>query len=294
MERPDIENLKKASDKAKAFLHNCEVCPRKCHVNRIKGEAGYCKTANEIKVSSFGPHFGEEAPLVGQYGSGTIFLASCSLGCMFCQNYDISHQMIGKKTTKQEFSDMILRLQNMGCHNINLVTPTHVTPQIMEALIIAWEQGLEVPTVYNCGGYESVEMLKLLEGFVDIYMPDAKYSDPKIAEELSKTPDYFDVLKSALKEMHRQVGDLKLDSKGVAQRGLLIRHLVMPENYAGSKEIFEFIAKEISRDTYINVMDQYFPCHEAIGHPKIGRRITPDEFRDTLELAKSFGLHNFL
>ena len=290
----DSQRLKASMLKARQLLENCEVCPRKCHVNRLKGELGFCKTADEIWISSFGPHYGEESPLVGTYGSGTIFLTSCNLGCSYCQNYDVSHQRMGRKISREECADNMLKLQAIGCHNINFVTPTHAAPQLMESLLIAWGNGLKLPIIYNCGGYESLEMLKLLDGYVDIYMPDAKYSDSSVAKELSAASDYFDVLKVALEEMQRQVGVLKLDEHGVATKGLLVRHLVLPNGLAGTKEIAEFIAKEISPDTYINVMDQYYPCWEGVGHPKIGRMITPEEFQSALAIARESGLHNFL
>lgn len=294
MIQKNFEKLKSSLKEARKLLENCELCPRNCHVDRLKGELGLCETGDEIKISSFGPHYGEEAPLVGFYGSGTIFLTSCNLGCIYCQNYDISHQRIGKKASSEECVDIMLRLQKMGCHNINFVTPTHMTPQLMESLLIAWEKGLEVPIVYNCGGYESLKTIQLLDGYIDIYMPDAKYSDSNVAKELSNAPNYFEILKLALKEMFRQVGDLQLDSRNIAKRGLLVRHLVLPNGLAGTKEIMDFIAKEISKDTYVNVMDQFHPCWGGVDHPKIGRRLNHFEFKEAVEITKKAGLHNFL
>ena len=267
----------------------CRLCPRNCGVMRLEGQKGFCGIGHDAVVSSFGPHFGEESPLVGRYGSGTIFFAGCNLGCIFCQNYDISHLWSGEEVSTDYIASLMLALEKRGCHNINFVTPTHVSPQIMEATQVARGKGLNVPTVYNCGGYESVETLKLLEGTIDIYMPDAKYADPRWAKKLSGAEDYPEVMKAAIKEMHRQVGDLVIEN-GIAVRGLLVRHLVMPNNVAGSKEIIAFIAEEISLDTYINVMDQYYPCYRAGEFGEINRRITYEEFNEVYSYAQSKGL----
>jgi len=240
-------------------------------------------------VSSVGPHFGEESVLVGRGGSGTIFFAGCNLGCVFCQNFDISHHRQGHPVTIERLAKSMLELQHYGCSNINFVTPTHVVPAIVAALKLAREEGLTVPTVYNTGGYDSVETLKLLEGFMDIYMPDMKYADAKVAEELSAAPDYPQVNREAVKEMHRQVGELKTD-KGVATRGLLIRHLVLPENIAGSFEIIDFLAEQISPKTTINIMDQYRPCYQANHHPAINRRPTSEEILSVRRYAIQKGL----
>lgn len=290
----DLNKLREQMTSARKILENCEVCARRCQVNRLKGELGFCKLADEIIVSSASPHFGEESPLVGTHGSGTIFLSSCNLGCIYCQNWDISHQRIGKRISTGECADIMLKLQKTGCHNINFVTPSHVTPQLTEALLDAWDRGLEIPIVYNCGGYESLDMIKLLEGFIDIYMPDVKYSDSAIAQELSDAPNYFENLKPVIKEMHRQVGDLKTDPGNIALSGLLVRHLVLPYGLAGTEEIVSFLADEISKDTYINLMDQYYPCSEGVSHSKLGRMLKPQEHQKAIELAKRAGLHNFL
>lgn len=242
-------------------------------------------------ISSYGAHFGEERELVGIFGSGTIFLTGCNLHCLYCQNYDISNLNVGYQISIEKFSDIMLALQKGGCHNINFVTPTHFTPQIVEAVALAKEKGLDVPLVYNCGGYEEVDTLKLINGIIDIYMPDIKYSNAHVAKKYSNAPDYPEVAKLALKEMHRQVGDLVIDKDGVAKRGLLVRHLVLPNALAGTKEILHFIATEISKDTYVNIMDQYRPCSKAIDFPEINRMITMDEYRKATSIAKEEGLY---
>ena len=283
--------LKQRVDKAKSLLESCSVCPRHCQVNRLRGEMGKCRTGAGAIVSSYGPHFGEEAPLVGRRSSGTIFFTNCNLRCLFCQNYTISQLGEGESVSKEELAYMMLSLQSQGCHNINLVSPTHVVPQILEALEIAIESGLHTPLVYNSGGYDSVETLKLLDGIVDIYMPDMKYGDENIAGELSGIENYPEINRAAITEMHRQVGDLQIDKQATAQRGLLIRHLVLPNDLAGTKEVVNFLAGEISRDTYINIMDQYHPCHQAFQIPGLARRITAKEFQEATELAQQAGLH---
>jgi len=271
------------------LLSPCRICPRQCKVDRLKGELGNCKAGLTVKVSSYHQHFGEEPPLVGRHGSGTIFFTHCNLHCIFCQNYEISQLGLGRETTLEQLAQMMLRLQELGCHNINFVTPTPWAPQIVEALSIAQQKGLSVPLVYNCGGYESVETLKLLEGIVDIYMPDIKYANNVYAEKYSSAPQYWDVVKAALKEMHRQVGDLVVKN-GVATKGLLIRHLVLPNNIAGSKKCFEFIRRELSENTVVNPMAQYYPTFKASRFPEIDRRITTREYREALEELEKHGL----
>ncbi|MCW7075020.1 MAG: radical SAM protein [Candidatus Methanospirare jalkutatii] len=271
-----------------AMLSDCELCPRRCGVNRLKGEKGFCRSSAKLKVASAHPHFGEEDVLVGTHGSGTIFLSNCNLGCVFCQNYDISHLGVGYEVSEAELAEMMLELQRLGCHNINFVTPTHFTPQIVAAIKIAAERGLRVPIVYNCGGYESVQTLRLLEGIIDIYMPDIKYSRSESAEKYSKARDYFEVCKSAVREMHRQVGDLVTD-EGIAVRGLLIRHLVMPNDVAGSEEILKFVA-ELSKNTYINIMFQYRPMFKAHEYEEINRTVKISEYRKVVETAVKLGL----
>ncbi|MHC4228887.1 MAG: radical SAM protein [Planctomycetota bacterium] len=271
-------------------MNPCTLCPRECKVYRSKGEVGFCGIGETPIVSSVGPHFGEESVLVGSGGSGTIFFTGCNLGCVFCQNFDISHQRHGRPMTVEQLAQSMLELQSHGCSNVNFVTPTHVVAAIAAAIELARGNGLTLPTVYNTGGYDSVETLRLLESFVDIYMPDMKYADPKVAGELSAAPDYPAMNFAAVKEMHRQVGDLKTE-KGLATRGLLVRHLVLPENLAGSFEIIDFLTEEISPSTTINVMAQYRPCFEAASHPKINRRPTNEEIQSTRQYAIPKGLN---
>lgn len=260
-------------------------------MNRMVGEIGYCGAGKNLKVSSAFSHFGEERPLVGRNGSGTIFLTHCNLRCTFCQNYDISHEGVGDDLVSSQLAAAMLNLQKQGCHNINFVTPTHFAPQIIAALPEAIRRGLNLPIVYNCGGYESLEVIQLLDGIVDIYMPDAKFSSKEYATRFAEAPDYFGVLKSILKEMHRQVGALKISVDGVARRGLLIRHLVMPNGTAGSEQILKFIATQLGTDNYVNIMTQYHPCYLAKDDPLINRRITSAEYRAAIEIAKKYGLH---
>jgi len=283
----------KLSQKIELFyqkMRSCEICPRSCKVNRLDGQKGYCRTGENALVSSFGPHYGEESPLVGNSGSGTIFFTHCNLGCFFCQNYDISHLGYGNEMEEMDLALIMLKLKRLGCHNINFVTPTHVVPQILKALALATEQGLDLPLVYNSGGYDSVETLKLLDGIFDIYMPDFKYSDPRVAKKFSNAEDYPEVVKKALKEMHRQVGDLVLDQKGIAKKGLLIRHLVLPENQAGTEEVMRFISEELSPNSYVNVMEQYRPEFKARDFPLLNRRITKNEYLEALKMAKDAGI----
>lgn len=279
--------LKDKIDALYNILESCELCPRKCGVNRLKGEKGFCK-AEKLKVSSYFPHFGEEDPLVGVHGSGTIFLTYCNLRCVYCQNYEISHLGVGEIVSEERVAKMMLELQALGCHNINFVTPTHYAPQLVKAIAIAVEKGLRLPIVWNCGGYENVEIIKLLENVVDIYMPDIKYSSSEVAKKYSFAPDYFDRCKEAVREMHRQVGDLKIQN-GIAYRGLLIRHLVLPNNLAGSEEVLKFI-RSLSKDSYVNIMAQYRPEGEAYKYKELNRRITKEEFMKVIEFAKELGL----
>lgn len=289
----EILTLPELKQRAKALhqlLLKCRICPNECMAKRIEGETGDCHSTDEVIISSVGPHFGEEPPLVGSLGSGTIFFTNCNLGCQFCQNYDISHLGVGERVSITDLARAMMQLQQRGCHNINLVTPTHFTPQIVDAIILAIEKGLELPIVYNCGGYESVETLKLLEDIVDIYMPDIKYSIDKNALRYSGIQNYWETVKFAIKEMHHQVGDLKINKRGIAQRGLLVRHLVLPNDIAGSKAVIDFIADEISRETYLNVMDQYRPSYYADKHPELNRRITASEYKEIVDYASSNGL----
>ncbi len=275
---------------AQEMMRECRVCPRNCRVNRLEGETGFCGVGTMAMVSSAGPHFGEEAPLVGLGGSGTIFLTSCNLKCVFCQNYEISHLMEGQEVDSSALAKVMLGLQDSGCHNINFVTPSHQVPQILEAVCAAAQNGLRVPLVYNTGGYDSLETLRLLDGVVDIYMPDIKFMDGDASMRLMEAPDYPDVVKSAVREMHRQVGDLQVDGRGLATRGLLVRHLVMPDGLSGTREAMEFLAREISTSTYVNVMNQYRPCGRAFEHPDINRSVSREEYALALETARSAGI----
>jgi putative pyruvate formate lyase activating enzyme len=244
-----------------------------------------------VVVSSYGPHFGEEAPLVGRHGSGTIFFTYCNLRCVFCQNYTISQSGEGSPVTTEQLAQMMLSLQGRGCHNINLVSPTHVVPYILEALEVAVSKGLCLPLVYNSGGYDSLETLELLDGIVDIYMPDIKYSDEKIAEQLSGIKNYPSVNRAAIKEMHRQVGDLQIDEEGVAYRGLLVRHLVLPNRLAGTQGVLRFLARDVSTNTYLNIMAQYHPCYKAFDSPQLARPVSRQEFTEAIDLAQRQGLY---
>ena len=275
----------------KEFLKECRLCPRECRVDRLNGEKGVCQAGLEPMVSSAFPHFGEEPPLVGYRGSGTIFFTHCNLRCIFCQNYDISHLENGEPMTSSDMARVMVGLQEMGCHNINFVTPTHYAPQIVASLPEAIEKGLRLPIVYNCSGYESIEVIRLLEGVVDIYMPDAKYMDRKHSKKFSNAPDYPEVIKEVLKEMHRQVGDLTINPKGIAEKGLLIRHLVMPNGVASSEAVLRFIAEEISVRSYVNIMDQYRPEYRAPEYPEINRRITQIEYLEATQWAKRYQLY---
>ncbi len=278
-------------EKGKALLQECRICPRRCKVNRLEDKCGVCKVGRLITISSYAPHFGEESPLVGTRGSGTIFITSCNLGCVFCQNFDISHLGEGYEVPPARLAQMMLELQQLGCHNVNFVTPTHVVPQILEALPGAIENGLNIPLVYNTGGYDLVETLQLLDGVFDLYMPDFKFSDDKTAATLCMAKDYPQVTMDAIREMHRQTGDLALDHRGIAVRGLIVRHLVMPNGLAGTRRVMRFLATEISPDTYVNIMDQYRPCGLAGKYPEINRRISAEEFGNAIKTAHEEGLH---
>ncbi|MCX7792810.1 MAG: radical SAM protein [Thermodesulfovibrionales bacterium] len=285
-----IESKEKVVEELYNLLRECRLCPRNCRVNRLEGKKGFCRTGSKPVISSWGPHFGEERPLVGRFGSGTIFFTHCNLGCLYCQNWTISHLGEGEETTVERLANIMLMLQSEGCHNINLVTPTHQTPMIVEAIFIARDKGLEIPVVYNCGGYESVETLRLLDGIIDIYMPDIKYMSGEFAKKYSLAPDYPEIVKAAVKEMHRQVGDLLIDQRGIAVKGLLVRHLVLPNDIAQTEEVVKFIAQEISKNTYINIMDQYRPCYRAFEFPELSRRITPGEYESAIKAALKAGL----
>jgi len=288
--------LSERIDRAFDLLHSCSICPRKCGVNRICYERGFCKTGLKPVISGSGPHFGEEPPLVGRNGSGTVFVSHCNLACEFCQNYDISQCGRGNELSCKELAGTMISLQNRGCHNINIVTPSHVVPQMMKAVKIAADQGLDIPIVYNSGGYDAVDTLRLLDGIVDIYMPDAKYGSDDVALSLSHAPGYVASMHAAIREMHRQTGNLVIE-EGIAVRGLIIRHLVLPENLAGSDHVLPWIAREISRNTYVNIMDQYHPSwhtQKETGSslpPSLQRKITPEEYLFAVKCALNSGLH---
>ncbi len=282
--------LLQKADKLEALASPCQLCPNHCGARRKEDEYGKCRLGIKAVVASASPHFGEEAPLVGSGGSGTIFFASCNMDCVFCQNYEISHFTRGDELNAEQLAGVMLRLQRLGCHNINLVTPTHVVHAIVRALAIAAQKGLCIPLVYNCGGHEALETLRLLEGVIDIYMPDIKYSSNEEALRYSGVRDYWERAKESVREMHRQVGDLEIDANGVARRGLLIRHLVMPGNLAGTLQVSEFVAREISRDSYVNVMDQYRPCFKASRIPELSRPVTRAEYLQSVTDARRGGL----
>ncbi len=287
----NISILAERAERLTGRLSECDICPRLCRVNRKTGAQGFCRVGGGVPVASMGPHFGEEAPLVGSNGSGTVFFSGCNLMCAFCQNYGISHQGEGNEVSAERLAGIFLSIQRMGCHNLNLVTPTHVTPQIMEALFLAVSRGLSIPIVYNCGGYESVDTLQELEGVVDIYMPDVKFLDAEPAGRYCDAPDYPDVVRAAFREMARQVGPLSLDRQGIASRGLLVRHLVMPGGVSTTRKVIDFLADEIGKDTYLNLMDQYRPCGRALEFPEIGRRTTAGEWREARDYARVKGMY---
>jgi len=286
----DVRPTEQQVREAYALAAPCRLCPRQCRVDRLKGERGFCSVGARPLVSSAGPHYGEEPPLVGRGGSGTIFFAGCNLLCAFCQNYDISHGLEGVPADAMGIAQTMLVLERRGCENINFVTPTHVMPWLAEAVRLARLSGLGVPIVWNCGGYESLEALRALEGVADIYMPDAKFWDPEAAFRYTRARDYPDRMREALKEMHRQVGDLEVVD-GVAVRGLLVRHLVMPNGVAGSKDVLRFIAAEVSPRTSVNVMAQYRPLHKACDHPEVARTITRAEYGEAVACAQELGLN---
>ncbi|MEW6518859.1 MAG: radical SAM protein [Thermodesulfobacteriota bacterium] len=281
--------LGKRIEQLSTILADCTLCPRRCQVNRPAGEQGFCRTGKEAVVASYCPHFGEESCLVGVSGSGTIFFANCNLGCVFCQNYSISHQGEGIEVDSGQLAAIMLSLQKQGCHNINLVTPSHVVPQIVAALPAAIDKGLTLPLVYNSSGYDAVDTLRLLDGIVDIYMPDFKFWNSESARRFANAPDYPDRAREAISEMHRQVGDLQLDSQGLAVRGLLVRHLVMPGGLAETAEIMHFLAK-LSSQTFVNVMEQYRPLYKANKYPPIDKPLAHAEYEQAVSLARQAGL----
>ena len=285
--------LKRRIERAYAMLSQCRLCPRECGVDRLRGERGFCRAGAEPIVASWNVHPWEEPPISGTRGSGTIFFSGCTGRCLFCQNYPISQLGVGNTVSVQRLAEMMLELQDRGCHNINLVTPTHFVPQILAALELAIEEGLRLPLVYNTSGYERVETLQLLDGVVDIYLPDAKYADDETARRLSGFVRYVEANRAALREMFRQVGDeLVLDGEGIARRGLIVRHLVLPEGLAGTPKVLRWIAENLSPRVHVSLMDQYFPAHKAVGHPVLGRKITAEEYAEALRAFEEAGLTN--
>jgi len=285
--------LKRREEQLWSALSACRCCARQCEVNRLEGETGFCSSTDRLKVHSAGPHFGEERPLVGRGGSGTIFFSNCNLLCCFCQNWEINHRGDGNFISHDRLARMMLDLQARGCHNINVVTPTHVAPHIVKALRIAIAKGLRLPLVYNTGSYDGLEVVKLLDGVIDIYLPDFKYQDGELAAEYSSgADDYPQVAAAVIKEMHRQVGVLRVDSRGIGQRGLILRHLVMPHNIAGTDRFVRWVARELSPGTYVNIMAQYRPEHRAFDYPKIARRTTGAEWEQAMQWAREAGLTN--
>lgn len=289
------EELKRRADQAWQHLQSCDLCARGCHVNRLLGdERGFCGSGRELLIYSHGPHFGEEPPLVGRFGSGTIFFSSCNLQCVFCQNWEISQRGEGREVAPEELARLMLALQGAGCHNINLVSPSHLVAQLLAALALAVEQGLRLPIVYNSGGYDSPEALALLDGIVDIYLPDMKFADSTKAAPWLGVADYAEVNQAALREMHRQVGELQLGTTGIARRGLLIRHLLLPDNAAGTDALLRFVAEELSPGTWLNLMDQYRPCYRADQYPPLDRRPTRSELRQARRWGRDLGLQHLL
>jgi putative pyruvate formate lyase activating enzyme len=285
--------LQNRIEAAYKLLESCRVCPRECGVNRLKNDKlGFCRSGLNPVVSSASPHHGEEPPLSGTKGSGTVFFANCNLKCAYCQNYPISQMGHGTERAPAELACQMLWLQEQGCHNLNLVTPTHFVPQILKALGIAKERGFNLPVVYNTSGYDSVEALRLLDGVVDIYLPDMRYSDNRAALQYSIAPHYAEVNRAAVKEMYRQVGNLAVDENGIAQRGLIIRHLVLPGGLSGTEGIMKFLAEEISKDVYISLMSQYFPAYRATTMKELSRRITAEEYDEAYDIKMSYGLKN--
>ena len=285
--------LQKRVEAAYGLLEACRVCPRECGVNRLKNDKlGFCRSGLNPVISSVSPHHGEEPPLSGTKGSGTIFLTNCNLRCAYCQNYPISQLGNGTERTPGELACQMVWLQEQGCHNLNLVTPTHFMPQILKALGVARERGFNLPIVYNTSGYESLEALRLLDGIVDIYLPDMRYSDDSVARTYSAAPHYPEINRAAVKEMFRQVGNLVLDEDGIATRGLIVRHLVLPNGLSGTEGVMKFLAEEISKDVYISLMSQYFPAYKAHEFSKLSRRITSEEYEEAYHIMQKYGLEN--
>ena len=275
-----------------SFYKKCTLCPHKCGADRTRGETGICGQGDRAVIASYNSHHGEEPPISGSSGSGTIFFSGCTGRCIFCQNYPISQLGTGNIVTEEHIAEKMIELQERGCHNINLVTPTHFIPSIVSALLIAVSMGLNIPIVYNTSGYERAEILKLLDGIVDIYLPDAKYADNTIAKRISGFSRYVDFNRDALIEMFNQVGNIRTNEEGIAVKGLLVRHLILPEDMSGTDDVLKFLSESISPDIYISLMDQYFPAYKAVKHKKLSRRIYKDEYNNALDSFNRHGLHN--
>ncbi|MCM8762924.1 MAG: radical SAM protein [Candidatus Omnitrophica bacterium] len=284
--------LDEVIDRVYRLLESCAICPRLCRVNRLKDKKGFCRTGLKPKVYAAFPHYGEEPPISGDRGSGTIFFSNCNLRCIYCQNYRFSQKGEGREIEIQELAELMLKLQEKGCHNINLVTPTHVMPQILSALKSAISGGLEIPIVYNTSGYELPEIIKNLEGIVDIYLADMRYADSAMAGKYSGADNYPRYNRASIKEMHRQVGIAKINKEGIIESGLIIRHLVLPHNISGTHQILRFIAEELSEETYVSLMSQYLPCHKAGADPQLNRRITEEEYSQAIKVRENCGLYN--
>ena len=284
--------LQKKADQLYQALANCDICPRNCRIDRLRGQIGFCRTAKQARVFSYFAHHGEEPAISGENGSGTIFFSHCNLRCVYCQNHEFSQEAKGKEVSEEELASFMLKLQKEGCHNINFVTPTHVIPQIVIALGLAVEKGLKIPLVYNSSGYDSLDTLRLLDGIFDIYLPDARYADSEISVKYSQAPDYPQINQKALLEMHRQVGVAQFSPLEIIEKGLIIRHLILPNNLSGTGEIMAFIARELGPNTYISLMSQYFPCHKAKDYQELTRRLTLEEYQEAMDMMHSRGLHN--
>lgn len=287
-----FKRIAAVSKQTQDLLAFCRLCPRECKINRLKDEKGFCKTGIRARVYNFLAHHGEEPAISGSRGSGTIFFSGCNMSCIYCQNHEFSQKEGGREVDSLTLADYMLQLQKLGCHNINLVSPTHVMPQILDSLSIAISRGLEIPLVYNTGGYESAEIIALLEGIIDIYLPDMRYADSDIAKKYSLAPDYPCYNQQTVKEMHRQAGIAKLNAEGIIESGLIIRHLVLPNSLSGTEKIMKFIAEELSSKTYISLMSQYSPYYQAESYPEINRRITQGEYRKAEEIMRGYGLYN--
>ena len=292
MSRKDPVRLMAIGDELLARLSDCDLCPQNCRVDRTAGQTGQCGITDRLQVASCNLHHGEEPPLSGSRGSGTIFFSGCSLSCLYCQNYPISQNLVGSPMTIEELAEQMLSLQRRTAHNINLVTPDHVVGHIVKAIGLAVKDGLDIPIVFNSSGYQKLETLRLLQGIVDIYLVDMRYADNEIARNCSRAGQYKEVNQAAVKEMFRQVGNLALDSDGIATSGVLVRHLVLPQDMSGSAEVFRFMAEEVSRDIYVSLMSQYFPAYQAVDHPQLGRKITPAEFDKAVRMFYNAGLRN--